>query len=121
LVPRALALLSAKGNGQLDHAAVIVRKAGTGTAADEEDRLDIVDLKTFRTVAQHKLWTGGGTLPTVSGTPGGQHLVVAGNRDHEIWLFSIAGLLTNKAHLQRLHSAGATVGFVSFVQKGNDL
>jgi WD40 repeat protein len=120
LVPRAMTLLSAKGNGQLDHAAVIVRKTASN-AADEEDRLDIIDLKTYRTVAQHKLWSGGGTLPSVSATARGQHLVVAGNREHEIWLFPIAGLLANKAQVQKLNSAGTTIGYVSFVQKGTEL
>lgn len=117
-VPRALALLSSRANGQADYAAVALR----APQEQEEYSLQLVDLTTFTPVFDSPitLWKAGAVFePTLSASLRGQHLVVAGNPNNSIAVFSIKELLEQKGKAKpaELHSAGSALSYVAFVKK----
>jgi WD40 repeat protein len=118
--PRRLVALSAQGNGTLDHAAVLLRLSGAG----RKDRLQIIDLdpdaEQFGQVkAELPLWLPeAGTEPVLAAAPSGRHLAVAGNKEHEVFVYTIAELLNNKAQPQVLKSVGVTMSDLGFVRNG---
>ncbi|MFN4258134.1 MAG: WD40 repeat domain-containing protein [Gemmataceae bacterium] len=116
--PRALTLLSSRAGGPLDLAAVILR----APARDEEHILTILDLNgqgaNFGAVkARMSLWQGSASALSLAAAPGGRHLAVAGDNDHQILVFAVADLLNNLKRPQILHSVGTTFRHVSFVTK----
>jgi WD40 repeat protein len=117
-IPRAIALFSGKGDGQLDHAAVGIRGVGQGT---ESYTLRVLDLANpSRSSAPLELWQGGGSLPVVAAIPNGHFLAVAGNNNHEIRVHSVADLLNNVARpTQVLRGVGVSMAGAAFVRQGN--
>lgn len=116
--PRALALLSAKGDGRRDYAALVSQTPGK----NPEFSLRLVNLNTFKIQDATKpfvLW-GGTAQPVVAASPKGRHLAVAG-KDNAIHLYAIKDLLAGKAEPSQppLRSEGATPRYVCFVKKGD--
>jgi WD40 repeat protein len=115
--PQALALLSARADGKLDHAAMVLRAPDRG----EEYLLRVVDLspgKLGARKAQVTLWKGAARQPVLAAAPNGRHLAVAQSKDHEILVFPVERLLNNRGQPQRLRSAGAAFPTVAFVRRG---
>lgn len=117
-VPRAVALCSSSGQGALDMAAVVMRFP----AADQEDRLWLVDLQSFRPLdVDVRLWNGRGTMPTLSAAPGGRHLAVAGGVTRQLTVFNIDDLRGGRAGAQSLEGTGVTPRSAVFVRKAESL
>jgi WD40 repeat protein len=113
--PRALALVAAKGDGKLDHAAVVLR-----VVPDEEYRLLLIPLGApgpFRVADAIPLWKGR-RVPVITASPRGDHLALAGAPDNTIRVYAIADLLRGRARPQVLRSIGAHIGYAAFVSKG---
>jgi WD40 repeat protein len=120
LYPRALALVSSRANGTVDHAAVVVRALGT---KDVDFRLQLQSLSEadFGAVkSEAVLWTASGKQPVVAASPFGPFIAVAGNDSHEILVYSIKDLLENRFERQTLSSVGTTLRYAAFVSKGKD-
>jgi WD40 repeat protein len=118
--PRALSLVSSRGDGQLDLAAVIVRRLA---GREQDDWLYLLDLapKTFgASRARVPLWRGGGRLPVIAASPSGRHVAVAGSDDHAIAVFALQDLLAGRPQPQWLRGSGATPRYVAFVTNGKD-
>jgi WD40 repeat protein len=115
---RDLSLCSVPGNEKLSHAAVVLRLPGRG----DEVRLQMLDLINERTVGDSiLLWSESADQPVLATSPNGNHLAVAGNRDHSIHVFAIKDLLAGKAEpAQKLRSVGAVMHQIAFVKKGKD-
>ncbi len=117
VVPRAIALFSSTERGRLDRAAVVVRRDGDATM-----RLRVVDLTNFRLLDQQvPLWDGSGIGQSIAATPGGRHVAVTGNRNHEIATFATSDLLTRQAAPGVLRGSGIAARQVSFVKKDGAL
>jgi WD40 repeat protein len=119
--PWALTLLSAKGDGRLDHAAVVLRQAKKGT--DEEYWLHLVELTEGKTVVRFPLpWKVGSGLPVLAAAGGGRHLALGGGPDHSVYLFAIDDLLNQRTDLPApLRGVGSTPRKVTLVKKGEEL
>jgi WD40 repeat protein len=118
--PRALALVSARGNGRADHAAVVLRVP----KRQEEYRLQLLDLADgqFGTVRSDVvLWNGTARQPVIAAAPNGRHVAVAGNASHEIWIYALRDLQGGKPRVQKLQSIGTTIRHAGFVRKGKQL
>jgi WD40 repeat protein len=132
--PRALTALSSRANGRLDHAAVIqetLTSKGFARGEKPQARLQLIDLTpdedAFGKVKSDlTLWPMAASAPVVATAPKGQFLAVAGDRDHEIQVFTIADLLEKQERPQRvrpqvLRSDGVTVQVDSIITKGKAL
>ncbi len=120
--PRALAAFSWQANGRTDGAAVVLQIPADRTRSGRlEYTLQLLDLRTFRTVTTVPLWSGTADLPALATAPNGRYLAVAGNPSHTIRLYAIADLLRNKtAPFQELRSAGTIMRSVAFVKNGKE-
>jgi WD40 repeat protein len=116
-IPRALELFSARGNGQLDHAAIALRNVSQSA---EKYSLRILGLSNLAaSTAEVPLWNGGGSLPVLAATANGRYLAVAGNAQHEIRVYAIQDLLNNVARpRQLLHSNGILLPGAAFARRG---
>jgi WD40 repeat protein len=124
-VPRSLALLSSRPGGELDMAAIVFREETSKDGQENEYHLHLVDVGQAgfgRVLARKVLWRGGPSVPALAASPGGRYLAVAGNDMHDILVYPIADLLKRGTEVQRIHSVGATIRDLAFVQdKNNDL
>jgi WD40 repeat protein len=85
--------------------------------------LDLDGRHTGETVARVSLWSVGAVKlqPVLAVAPGGRYLAVAGNREHSIYIYPLAGLREGKdERLQTIQSSGESLRFVRFVKKGQD-
>src|SRR5262249_18028993 len=84
--PRALTLLSSRGDGKLDLAPVVLL-----VQPAQEYRLLLVRLAQPRThqLKEARLLWRGGRLPSVAAAPNGAHLAVAGAPDHAIRVYEV--------------------------------
>jgi WD40 repeat protein len=118
-MPRAMSLLSSKGNGQLDFTAVILRT--DRTKGPESYSLRLIGLSGAGEAANIPLWEGGASLPVVVAAPNGKFLAVAGNDQHEIRLYNTADLFKDKKPVyQPLRSVGEEFLSAGFVRRGPD-
>lgn len=92
--------------------------------AGEEKRhywLCLFDLDTGKLAHEQPLWKAqeGDDLPVAAVGPRGRHIAVAGNREHAIYVFALDDLIAKKRQppLQELHSVGAAVRRIDWVQK----
>src|SRR5207249_402412 len=109
--PRAMALMSARGNGRLDHAALVLSRE-----ANEEYQLAVVDVdREFGAIrAMIALGLGRSIMPSVAAAPRGQYVAVAASPQHDIAVYSIRDLLNRRGQPQILRSAGTTIRSVEF-------
>jgi WD40 repeat protein len=116
--PDALGVFAAQAKGPVDHAAMLVRHLKSG--GGQENRLHVIDLRPGRlgeTKVQAPLWQNNPIGAVLAATPRGRHVAVAGNMDHTILVYAIDDLLNNDIRPQVLHSVGATMRHVAFVQR----
>lgn len=124
-VARALALLSRRGDGVADLAAVVVWKIGR-QGQPHEYRLRIVELngeKFGDLVAEDLLWKDTeARQPVVAASLRGDYLAVAGNRDRAVRIYSLRPLLEGKkVRPQILAGEGLAFQHASFVRRGEEL
>jgi WD40 repeat protein len=121
-LPRALAALSSRGDGQLDYAAVAVKTQKKSDPRAESYRLYLAPLQapgTFRLADTEPLWGGVGSLPILAAAPRGRFLAVAGKADHSINVYPVPGLLGRRAQPQILRSVGDEPASVAFMRKAD--
>jgi WD40 repeat protein len=116
--PRALAAVSARANGQLDHAAVVLRAVDT-RAKTTQHILQVVSLRDAGRSPKVSLWSDG-RVPVLATAPRGGHIAVAGAQDHSIQVFDINSLLAGRASAQTLRSIGMRPGDAAFVKQMRD-
>jgi WD40 repeat protein len=118
-VPVALALLpNGKDGGRA--AAVVVRQPKKDGSPNVHElilqRLQKAPLG--ERLATVQLWSGVVTPPALAASPDGRWLAVAGNREQEVLVFNVEGLLGRKRTPQRLSGDGTVMEDVAFVRKG---
>lgn len=127
--PRAGTLFAGKAGGPLDHAAVVLRTTFSPNKGQEpraeEDRLQVVRIEKAGTLTPvlatpMVVARGGGTQPVVAASAGGRHLVVAGNRTHDVLVYGIDDLLKGGAQPQVLRGVAESIRYAGFVTKGKD-
>jgi hypothetical protein len=125
-LPRALGLFAAAAAGRLDHAAVILQaeRNPKGASSDFEYSLGLLRVKDGQAIGVPlRLWSGPHIRPVMSIDSSSRHLAIAGNKDNDIFIFSIPELLTKEGQAlprQKLRSLGTTLQHVAFVLKGDE-
>jgi hypothetical protein len=76
--------------------------------------LALVDMKSGA-VKKTRLW-GAPVNPVIAADSSGAHLAVAGNEQHEIWVYQVKDLWNGKTDKQVLKSAAQSVHYVSFAE-----
>jgi WD40 repeat protein len=118
-LPCALTLVLAKG---VDYVAVVLRKDPKKNDPIEKQAKYILGL--FRldggdTGVEVSLWPAVESAPSLAASPKGEYLAVAGNKEHVIYVYSLADLLKKNAKPQELRGVGAELPGAGFLRRGN--
>ena len=126
-LPLSTALLSRKPRAAVDRIAValcILQLNADGTPRPERFELRVLtlpdDAGNSREELRQQLWkidSGEIRVPTMSVSPTGKFLAVAGRPNHEIDIFDVEQLLNGQAQQQRLKGNSLTISGIEFVER----
>jgi WD40 repeat protein len=117
--PRALGLLSRRGDGGVDLAATVVRRVRGREALPPEYRLQVLDSDSNR-LADLPLWRSP-REPVLAAAPRGRFVAIAGAAEPIIHVYALDALLAGKKVApQVLRSRGVTFRHVAFVRRGKE-